>query len=215
MRAVRVRRSLSLVAPGPRGRPLGSCRVGPRTIFDCRWRGGLCGSFVSTGWFSRSIPSRAVALWGHAALVSGQFLIFPRLRGLLGWLHCVRRTGQFLVFGRFSVALVAHWPPRLRAIFVGGGTPGCPYGAPMSPHLCVQAGFDPPTKLACWGTLVSRVGLGPGLHFRPVPRVCPGCHCTPFRGLARHLKHKKKNFHCTTLLFSGDDCCSLVTFFQT
>ena len=43
------------------------------------------------------------------------------------------------------------------------------------------------------------VGLGPGLHFRPVPRVCPGGHCTPFGGPARHLKHKnmaedKNNF---------------------
>ena len=150
LRAVCVRRSFFPVNPEPRGRPLGSRRVGLGTIS-----------------------------------------VFPRLRGLLGWLHCVRRMGQFLVSGRFSVALVAPWPPCLRAIFCWGGTPGCTYGAPMSPHFCVQAGFDPPAKLACWGTLVYGVGLGLGLHFRPVPRVCPGGHCTPFGGPARHLKHKK------------------------
>ena len=175
LRAVCVRRSFFPVNPEPRGRPLGSCRVGLGTIS-----------------------------------------VFPRLRGLLGWLHCVRRMGQFLVSGRFSVALVAPWPPRLRAIFCwlhcvrrfwevlgrsGGALASppagnfllggdCTYGAPMSPHFCVQAGFDPPAKLACWGTLVYGVGLGPGLHFRPVPRVCPGGHCTPFGGPARHLKHK-------------------------
>ena len=40
-------------------------------------------------------------------------------------------------------------------------------------HTCSSlTGFDPPAKLGCWGTLVSGVGLGSGLHFRPVPRVC-------------------------------------------
>ena len=34
LRAVRVRRLFLLFAPGPRDRPLGSCRVGPATIFD-------------------------------------------------------------------------------------------------------------------------------------------------------------------------------------
>ena len=38
-------------------------------------RGGLCGPFVSAGCFFFSLLGRAVALWGHAALFPGQFLI--------------------------------------------------------------------------------------------------------------------------------------------
>ena len=33
--------------------------------------------------------------------------------------------------------------------------------------LFFQAGFDTPTKLACWGTLVSGVDLGLGLNSLP------------------------------------------------
>ena len=140
--------------------------------------------------FSRSIPTCAVALWGHAALVLGQFLSSPSCA--VSWVGCTAYAvrGNFLSL-RGSRSL--WWRlglPACGQFLLGGGDAGLPLRAPMSPHFCVQAGFDPPAKLACWGTLVSGVGLGPGLHFRPVPRVCPGRHCTPFGGLARHLKQK-------------------------
>ena len=151
LRPVRVRRFLLFVAPGPRGRSLGSCRVGPGTIFGFRRRGGLCGPLVPVGLFPRSIPSRAVALWGHAVSVLGQFLVFPRLRGLLSWLHCVRRMGQFLVFGRFSVALVAPWPPRLRAIFVGGGGRRAALPGAHFPSFLCSGGVRSPGEVGVLG----------------------------------------------------------------
>ena len=200
-----------------------AARIAARAVrgnfFVFRRRGGLCGPFVSVGFCSWSLLGRAIALWGHAAFVPGQFLVSggaanfagrsrppdvfpvnPELRGrplgschlvALGWLHWVGCTA-YAVRGNF-LSLRGSWSLWWRlglpacGQFLLGGDAGQPLGAPMSPQFCVQAGFDPPAKLACWGTLVSGVGLGPGLHFRPVPRVCPGRHCTPFGGLARTL----------------------------
>ena len=200
---------------------------------------------MSAGLCLWSLPGRAVALWGHAALVPGQFLIAGGAAAFAGRScppvgfpgHSRAARSPFGVMPRWSrdnfclpQAARSPWLVALRTPFGaisclwevlgrsgsalastpagnfcwGGGDAGLPLRAPMSPHICVQAGFDPPAKLACWGTLVSGVGLGPGLHFRPVPRVCPGGHCTPFGGPARHLKHKNNPLpHPTTLLEIG------------
>ena len=168
-----------------------AARAVRRNYFVFRRRGGLCGPFVSVGFCSWSLLGRAVALWGHAALVPGQFLVsggaanfagrsrppdvfpvnpdlrgrplgscrvglgtifvFPKLRGLLGWLHCVRRTGQFLVFARFSVALVAPWPPRMRAIFVGGGGRRAAFTGAHVPSFLCSGGVRSPGEVGVLG----------------------------------------------------------------
>ena len=127
--------------------------------------GGACRPVV----FFWSFPGRAVAHWCHAPLaVLGQFLVASRLRGRLCWLHCVRRIGQFLVFGRFSVAFVAPWPPRLRAVFVEGGgrTRGRLCGA-LVPSILCSGGVRSPGEVGVLGHSGFWCQPGTGLALSP------------------------------------------------
>ena len=114
-----------------------------RGNFFVFWRrGGLCGPFVSTGWFSRSIPSRAVALWGHAALVSGQFLSSPGCAVSLVGCTAYAVRGNFLSLGGsrsllWRLGLPACWQ------FLLGGTLGCPYGRPCPLIFVFRRGSIP------------------------------------------------------------------------